>query len=221
MLYIVLILVLAALGLLIAALITANALWAWVSIGLSVLAGLFLVMDYLRRRRRRRRPETEEADGDAVGTDASAPTRTLRLGAEGSDATDDTEVTQAAEVTEVTGATGSGEPGEATEVTEASAPGGEGAEAGGGDAAEPGETAEEPGEEPTAPEDVQVVARLETEVVVVDEYPRYHFPDCAWLEGRTTIPLVVKEARELGFTPCARCTPDARLVAAHRAEPAS
>ncbi|WAL63652.1 hypothetical protein ORV05_21905 [Amycolatopsis cynarae] len=212
MLYIVLILVLAALGLLIAALITANALWAWVSIGLSVLAGLFLVVDYLRRRRRRRRPETEEAGGDGVGPDKSAPTRTLRLGEEAGDATEATEATEI------------GEAGEVTEVTEVSPPGGEGAEAEGSDAAErggPGESAGGPGEEPTAPEDAQVVARLETEVVVVDEYPRYHFPDCAWLEARATIPLVVKEARELGFTPCARCTPDARLIAAHRTEPAS
>lgn len=190
MLYIVLILVLAALGLLVAALITANSLWAWVSIGLSVLAGLLLAVDYVRRRHRRRRPAVDESDestGDATvtgetagGADEAAPVARL----------DDS-------VTGTAGPAGSGEGARTT------------GEAG------------EPGEEATSPEHARLVAGLAAEVVVVDEYPRYHFRDCGWLEGRTTIPLAVGEARELGFTPCVRCAPDARLVAAHRTGPAS
>jgi hypothetical protein len=136
-LYIVLILVLGALSLLITALVTAASLWAWVSIGLSVLAGVVLVVDVLRRRARR-------------GAAASRGTRSSE--------------------------------------------------------------AEPPDEEQSAPADVKIVSGLGSEVVVVDEYPRYHLDDCSWLGDRDTIRIPVREARKLGFTPCARCTPDARLA---------
>ena len=178
MLFIVLILVLAALGLLVTALITANSLWAWVSIGLSVLAALLLVADYFRRRAQRKRAEAAEA----TKVDAEPA-------AEGE---------------------GTGEP--AAGGTEA---------ADTADAGEPEESAAtatgDPAEEKTSPADAEVVAKLDVEVVVVDEYPRYHVPACAWLADRDTIPIAVKEARDLGFTPCARCTPDAKLAEAHRA----
>ncbi len=75
----------------------------------------------------------------------------------------------------------------------------------------------EPGEEPTDASDLLVVSGLGVEVRVVDEHPRYHLASCAWLATRATIPIAVSEARQLGFTPCARCGPDARLAAAHRA----
>jgi hypothetical protein len=71
----------------------------------------------------------------------------------------------------------------------------------------------EPGEEPTDAADILVISELSVEVRVVDEHPRYHLADCRWLAGRATIPLPVSEARQLGFTPCARCRPDARLAA--------
>ncbi|MTD59080.1 hypothetical protein [Amycolatopsis pithecellobii] len=135
MLFFVLILVLAALGLLVTALITASSLWAWVSIALSVAAGLLLVVDFLRRRAKR------------------------------------------AEVVE-----------------------------------EPDETGE-PAVEATSEEDAEAVAKLDAEVVVVDEHPRYHLTDCGWLGERDTIPITIKDARDLGFTPCARCSPDAKLLA--------
>ncbi len=51
MLYIVLALVVAAFGLLVAALTTANTLWAWASVLLSVVAAVLLVTDWLRSRR--------------------------------------------------------------------------------------------------------------------------------------------------------------------------
>jgi hypothetical protein len=57
-LFLVLALVLGALGLLITALITAQSLWAWISIGVSALAGLVLVVDVVRRRARRAAGET-------------------------------------------------------------------------------------------------------------------------------------------------------------------
>lgn len=53
MLYLVLVLVVASLGLLIAALTTANTLWAWVSVLISVVAAVLLVLDWTRNRRRR------------------------------------------------------------------------------------------------------------------------------------------------------------------------
>ncbi|WP_236791619.1 hypothetical protein [Amycolatopsis sp. GM8] len=169
MLYIVLILVLGALGLLVTALITANSLWAWVSIALSVLAALLLVADFARRRAARRRAAR------AVATKVDA------------------------EVVE--------EPVERTEPAKPS------------DEPEPVPAAVddengEPAVEATSTVDAEQVAKLDAEVVVVDEHPRYHVLGCPWLGTRDTIPIAVKEARDLGFTPCARCTPDAKLLTA-------
>src|SRR5699024_4837318 len=64
--------------------------------------------------------------------------------------------------------------------------------------------------EPTDAADLLVVSELDVEVQVVDERPRYHLGECTWVEAHDTIPVPVREARELGFTPCAWCGPDAR-----------
>jgi hypothetical protein len=80
-------------------------------------------------------------------------------------------------------------------------------------AEEPGE----PGEEQTDATDLLVVSDLRFEVRVVDERPRYHLSQCSYLVDKPTLPLPVAEARQLGFTPCARCGPDATLAARHRA----
>ncbi|MEU5263553.1 hypothetical protein [Amycolatopsis sp. NPDC021455] len=183
MLYIVLVLVLAALGLLVTALITASSLWAWVSIGLSVLAGLILVADWLRRRRR--------AAASAV---PPAPAVTAPE--------------EPAEEEQTTLIPASGDLGDPADTPEPPA----------GDASPEDETTAdpEPEVEETPEADVAVLADLEDEVVVVDEHPRYHLRTCPWLGTRDTIPIGVGEARQLGFTPCARCTPNATLVAAHR-----
>ncbi|MFD5245778.1 hypothetical protein ACFWIW_14595 [Amycolatopsis sp. NPDC058340] len=180
MLFIVLVLVLAALGLLVAALITANSLWAWISIGLSVVAGLLLLFDLLRRRKKRAAP-AEEAAEDPDGEDEPAE------GAE--------KKPEDAEQTVLMPA--AGELGDAEDTPEPPQSG-------------------DPGEEKSDPADVAVVSELETEVVVVDEYPRYHVTSCEWLEARDTIPLGIGEARQLGFTPCALCTPDAEIAGKHR-----
>jgi hypothetical protein len=55
MLYLILLLVVASLGLLIAALTTANTLWAWISVLISVVAAGLLVFDWIKNRRRRSR----------------------------------------------------------------------------------------------------------------------------------------------------------------------
>ncbi|MFJ9786143.1 hypothetical protein ACIRSS_41690 [Amycolatopsis sp. NPDC101161] len=204
MLYIVLVLVLAALGLLVTALITASSLWAWVSIGLSVLAGLILVADWLRRRRRSAaaapvaaEPEPEPASGGEPEAASAEPAekpaeeeQTVLIPAAG-DLGDPADTPEPEPEPEP--APAEEEPAEAEPVTRG-----------------------EPGEEETSAADIAVLADLEDEVVVVDEHPRYHLRTCVWLGSRDTIPIGVGEARQLGFTPCDRCSPDATLVAAHR-----
>jgi hypothetical protein len=75
---------------------------------------------------------------------------------------------------------------------------------------------EEPADEDTDAADVLAVSELDVEVRVVDERPHYHLASCAWLGTRPTLPLPVREARQLGFAPCAVCTPDRVLAAARR-----
>lgn len=192
MLYIVLILVLAALGLLVTALVTANSLWAWISIVLSVLAGVVLVADWIRRRRRARQAKEKAASASDVAEPAgseAAETEGEATEAEASELPETKQVPAVAEVPEDTEP--SGRHAQAEE-----------------------QSAGDPAEEPTPPADAKAVAKLKIEVLVVDEYPRYHVAACSWLTGRETIPISVAEARDLGFTPCARCTPDAKLLAA-------
>jgi hypothetical protein len=74
-----------------------------------------------------------------------------------------------------------------------------------------------PPEEPRDAEAAGLVAELDDEVLVVDELPRYHLGGCGSLQGRPVIPLPVREAVELGFTPCAWCTPDRALSSRHGA----
>lgn len=76
---------------------------------------------------------------------------------------------------------------------------------------------DEPSDEPpvqvVTPEHAAVVAGLEADVVVVDERPRYHLATCVHLIDRELQVLPVREAVELGFTPCAMCEPDTALLA--------
>jgi hypothetical protein len=72
-----------------------------------------------------------------------------------------------------------------------------------------------PGEPPAqlvSAADVARVARLAATVLVVDGRPRYHLAGCPHLAGRSTEPLPVREAVELGFTPCGRCEPVTALI---------
>lgn len=221
MLYIVLLLVLAALGLLVTALVTGTSLWAWVSIGLSVLAGLLLLADWLRRRKRADEPEPAEDAGESAGEDDSES----ESGGGGKAVPAEADAEQTALIPK-TGELGDPadvpEPDVADEAESAEASE-TGSEPESGDAGAETVSAEKkaardtpPGVEETAADDLAVVKELDDEVVVVDEYPRYHLVDCGWLSGRDTIPIGVGEARQLGFTPCARCGPDAVLAAAHR-----
>ncbi|MBB5155723.1 hypothetical protein [Saccharopolyspora phatthalungensis] len=76
--------------------------------------------------------------------------------------------------------------------------------------AEPGAGGRDPGEERS---NAAAAADPDAEVLVLDELPRYHVRTCEWLGARKTIALRLREARELGFTPCAYCAPNATLAA--------
>jgi hypothetical protein len=76
---------------------------------------------------------------------------------------------------------------------------------------------EDPPDEPVAQRvtasDAARVARMTTDVLVIDGRPRYHVAGCVHLLGRPFEPLPVGEAVELGFTPCGLCEPDSALLA--------
>lgn len=74
----------------------------------------------------------------------------------------------------------------------------------------------QPVEEDTDAADLLVVYELTDEVLVVDEQPRYHLARCRWPDHERAEQLPVREARDLGFTPCGRCRPDRALVRKHR-----
>lgn len=211
MLYIVLALVVAAFGLLIAALTTANTLWAWISVVVSVVAAALLVTDWLRGRRAARVKETARPTVVTVGgrREQRAEERPReRAEPESFDEDDFPAEPVPAAVSE-----------SAAEVTSHLDPVAADADFDGDDDRDPGPVADlgEPDEEPTDASDLLAVAGLSAEVRVVDEHPRYHLATCTWLGPRRTIPIPVSEARQLGFTPCARCGPDAVLAARHRA----
>lgn len=192
MLYIVLVLVLGALALVITALVTANSLWAWLSIGASGVAGLLLIVEWWRRRSAN---GTHAADGSDPG--ASEPSD--RDESESSDA--ETEQDEKGPDETVSEQEDADRPTMLLPVS-----------------GRLSDSDEEPPEEPTDAADLLVVSDLDVEVQVVDERPRYHLGECTWIEAHDTIPVPVREARELGFTPCAWCGPDARLAAQHRSQ---
>jgi hypothetical protein len=220
-LYIVLALVLAAFGLLIAALTTANTLWAWISVVLSVVAAALLVTDWVNGRRRARAEEQARPTVVTVGgrrPPADEPDRRRAAEPAGGDRDADFDEEFEAAFAD------RGDVGETPVAPLVGAGPDAAADTGfiepvhddGDDGSDDGDDGE-PGEEPTDAADLLVVSDLSVEVRVVDEHPRYHLPNCRWLAGRGTIPIAVSEARQLGFTPCARCGPDAVLAARHRA----
>ncbi|GHJ44944.1 hypothetical protein Cs7R123_22860 [Catellatospora sp. TT07R-123] len=76
---------------------------------------------------------------------------------------------------------------------------------------------EDPPDEPVAQRvsaaDAARVARMSTDVLVIDGRPRYHVAGCVHLLGRPCEPLPVGEAVDLGFSPCGLCEPDSALLA--------
>ncbi len=72
--------------------------------------------------------------------------------------------------------------------------------------------ADEPDEEPVRAADVSWISAQPDVVQVVDGHPRYHVGPCPSLRGQEAFLLPVSEAREIGFTPCGRCRPDATIL---------
>lgn len=246
MLYIVLLLVLAALGLLVAALVTSQSLFAWISIVLSLLAAGALLVDWLLRRRADRRATAEqELADDEIAEVEAATAEQSEVDASDVDASDVDGSEVDAEVdAELAADAGESAPdaGElvpdaaetadeelpttvvvpAADLPTANVVPAEPEPAQEPVAQEPATVVREPvskvddgavpDEEETDAADLLIVCELDDQVVVVDEHPRYHLADCGWLHEKDIIPIAVAEARELGFTPCARCGPDAKLA---------
>jgi hypothetical protein len=190
------VLLLVAVGLLVAALGTGHIALAWGSVAVSaVVAAMILV----RWRRRRDTPEIESVvllDDEPVNAGHGG-----QLVDPAQDAAPGEPSPQSASVTAAEYA----DPVAASVVSAGADQGAEFADAGA-----------EPDEEDTDAADLLVVYELTDEVLVIDEHPRYHLTRCPWPDHTRAERLPVREARELGFTPCDRCRPDTALARRHR-----
>ena len=198
------VLLLVAVGLLITALGTGHLALAWVSVALSAVVAALIVMRWRRRR--------DESEVEPVVSLDDEPTNGLP-GDRASDADPSEPSPQPASATVAE----YGDP--AVEATPIAS--GKGAEVDQEIEAGLQGEAGEPGEEDTDAADLLVVYELNDEVLVVDEHPRYHLTRCTWPDHEQGERLPVREARELGFTPCDRCRPDAALARRHRAASAT
>lgn len=183
MLVIVLLLLLVAAGVLVFAVSAGASQWAWLSVLLCVIAGLVLLL----ARRRDRARATVSSPRRSTG----APERTSSV----------------AESEGASGAESTAEPG--TESGESGADRSVGSQ---DRIAVESDFDTEPPEQETDAADALLVAGSAIDVFVIDERPRYHRGDCSWLGERVTLPLPVREARDLGFTPCAVCCPDRSIA---------
>jgi hypothetical protein len=188
---VVLLLVLSAGGVLAGSVLVGHPTWAWGSVGLSAAAAVLLIVVQFRRRRSARECGAQPYERESAPGEGDL--------AEGESADPSGGDSGPFRGTGHSG--GAGHSGEADTAMSVVIP-------------EPGV---EPVEESTDAADLLVVSELDSLVVVIDERPRYHLDSCAWLGGRETISVPVAEARELGFTPCGLCSPDATLAAQQRA----
>jgi hypothetical protein len=188
------VLLVAAVGLVVAALSTGYTALAWGSVALSAVVAGMIVVGW---RRRWNAPDIE-------------PVELL-----------DEEPVEAAHGDQPVGPSSDAEPVEPSPqpVVVTAAEHADPASASGADqVAEDAELADtEPGEEDTDAADLLVVYELTDEVLVVDGHPRYHLTRCPRPDRTRAERLPVREARELGFTPCGRCRPDTALARRHRA----
>lgn len=181
------VLLLAAVGLLIASLGPGRAGLAWGSVGLSAVAAAIIL-----RRWRRSWLRGQDAPEDEIVLSEDEPITDAEAGeAQLASAS----VTSAPESSVQAGGVGDSP----TKVAEDQSDG------------------SQPAEEDTDAADLLVVYELTDEVLVVDENPRYHLARCRLPDHERAERLPVREARELGFTPCGRCRPDTALARKHRA----
>jgi hypothetical protein len=193
------VLLLGAVGLLVAALGTGHIALAWGSVAVSAVVAAMILM---RWRRRRDAPEIEPVvllDDEPVDAERGG-----QLIGPAQDAAPGEPSPQPASVAAA----------EHADPVAASAGADQGAELADAEGAEPGE-------EDTDAADLLVVYELTDEVLVIDEHPRYHLTRCPWPDHARAERLPVREARELGFTPCDRCRPDTALARRHRAASAT
>ncbi|WP_416903180.1 hypothetical protein [Micromonospora echinospora] len=202
-----LVLILVAVVLLVAGLVGGSSVLLVASIGASLLAAVALVVGA-------RQVATARATADAaVSTDRRREPAAAGATATGPRRTAGPTVpAQFAPTTDGTGDSGWRQP-PGSPVAEPEPPGPPGAPAAEIRDDDPGPADDEPGVQEVSPADAARVARLDTEVLVVDGRPRYHVADCLHLLGREPEPLPASEAVELGFTPCADCAPDTVLLA--------
>jgi hypothetical protein len=187
------ILLLAAVGFLVAALRTGHVGLAWGSVALCAMVAALI----LRRARRSWLQSQESADDELVGLDdqpmdaeAGEMPRVLAPAAARKDPAKDPQ----------TGSAATAERDQNDPIS-----GGE----------NPAED-DQPGEEDTDAADLLIIYELADEVLVVDEHPRYHLARCPWPDHERAERLPIREARQLGFTPCDRCRPDTILARKHR-----
>jgi hypothetical protein len=194
------VLLLAAVGLLLAAMSTGHVVLAWGSVAFSAVVAVRILVRWRRSwRRRHDAPEDESLLLDepvdvAPGDKPRGPAP----------------VTPAQNVDPVTASAETDVSPDHTHSGELPAAGNQRHEH------ETDEDQTEPGEEDTDAADLLVVYELADEVLVVDEHPRYHLARCRWPDDARAERLPVREARELGFTPCAQCRPDKALARKHR-----
>lgn len=182
-------------GLLIATFVTGHVALAWGSVGVSAVAGIVILV----RQRRSRRPVRGEPEVGSPPQGEPADAESSDGSSAGSrDAGSDDPEQFEDDPTKQNDPTKEDDPQEDDPAQE-----------------------EDPAEEDTDAADLPFVLELADEVLVVDEYPRYHLVGCSWADSAHIELLPVREARELGFTPCAQCSPDTALVRRHRAESAT
>ena len=205
-------LVLVALGLFVAGLLTGANVWYWSCVGVAALAAILL----FAARRQLARAESRATSRAAAGRPA------VEHGSAGSGATTATRARPADSRPEIDDGAVEPEPvpveqrapsAEPAAVPAAAAPA--------RDAASAGDSPGDPPPEEVEVSDLLLVVEMHDDVFVVDEHPRYHLADCDWLGDRETIPLPVDEARTDGFTPCGRCCPDRHLAEIARARRAA
>ena len=214
MLLLAILLLLGAVGLLLAAVVTGQNTLAWGSVGVSAaLAVVLLILSRRSGRRRREAAQAAQAAADAAlddELDAAAQPRPHPPDASSASPEEPTASKTPADPLLGVHDVGNSDAGNSDAENSDAGHGDTETDAGAFDDSEPDE-------EDTDAADLLVIWELADEVLVVDEHPRYHLARCDWPDAEQTERLPLREARELGFTPCAQCRPDAALARRSRA----